>query len=504
MVANLVAGRNVLRAMEGAVRDARRRAIGVRANLDKLDDFMADIIKQRGHSLVELAQHYLPEMSQATVAKQYSEVRTQLEQLLRKKQQHERDLQRAWDENLDRRAGVENRIDRLTQKLDELADRRSELEQQLATRLKQSTEFQQSSEQALDAENELKRNELRIAEMRQEAQEKLPTYEKSKLFQYLYRRGYGTREYQGKGLTKSLDGWVAKLVKYNKNRQSYNFLRATPELMATEVDRRRDDFNRLMQQIEAMEDEISDEIGLTALLSEGGSLGEQRATELANLERLETERNSIEKNIARLEATENEYYEAGVDRLKQFLGTLNESALELRTKATPQATDDAIFREIKQLNQQLRDARQQSHDDRQLLEVWHDKISGLDQVIRRFRSSEFDSRRSSFSRRFDVDREIDRYLQGNNSVAGLWSVVRQHQQFVNTNYDDSWDGLEGIFDSDVSHVLGRVLIEVAGAAMRQSAQRGMHRRSLPRQQSRRTSGRPTYHRGGGFTSGKGF
>lgn len=486
------------------MRDARRRAAGVRANLDKLDDFMEDVVRQRGHSLVELAQHYLPEMSQGVVAKQFSEVRTHLEQLLRKKQQHEQDLQRRWDENLDRRGETETRIDKLTQQLDDLADQRDQLEQQLADRLKESSDFQRLSEQALAAENELKRNELRIAEMSEEVEAKLPAYEKSKLFKYLHRRGYGTADYKAKGIAKRLDGWVAKLVNYNKNRQSYNFLRVTPELMAAEVERRRDDFNRLMEQLEAIEDEISDEIGLTALLREGASLGDERETQLTILKNLETDRSHIEKEMSRLEAAENEYYEAGVNRLKQFLGAMEESALEIRTRATPQTTDDAIFSEIKQFNQQLRNARQQSHDDRELLEVWHDKIAGLDQVLRRFRSSEFDSRRSGFSRRLDINREVDRYLEGKNSAAGLWSVVRQHQQFFRPTYDDSWGGMEGIFDSDVSHVLGRVLIEVAGAAMRQAAERGMHRRSSPRQHSRRTSGRPTYRRGGGFTSGKGF
>ncbi|QDU56255.1 coiled-coil domain-containing protein [Aeoliella mucimassa] len=507
MVGTQITGRDILRELERAVQDARHRAEGVRADLDKLDKFMQDVIERRGESLVELAQHYLPDMSSETIAKQFREVRGHLQQLLHTKQQREKDLQTAWDDNLDRRGKLETEIDQLTHRLDELATKRDELEKVLAERLRTHSEFQTLSQQALAAETELKRNELRVAEMRDEVAAKLPAYRKSRMFQYLHRRGFGTADYRGRGLTRQLDRWVAKLVHYNKNRQGYEFLQKTPELMAAEVERRRGEFTSLMEQIEAIEDRLSDEIGLTNVLQQGTEQGKQREQCLVELRQLEDARTQIEHEIASLEQRENEYYEAGVNRLKEFLGSMEETALAIRTRATPQTTDDNIFSEIQHCNQQLRDARQQSHEDRGKLEVWHEKISGLDQVMRKFRASEFDSRRSFFSRQLDVSREVDRYLQGNNTSEGLWSTVRRYQQFVRPRYDDSsdqWNDLGGLFDSDVSHVLGNVLIEVAGEAMRQAANRSMHRRGPARQQQRRSSHRPPHRRGGGFTTGRGF
>ncbi len=494
----------MLNSLERANRSAQAQAERVRANLDRLDDFINDVVQQRGRSLVELAEHYLPEMSSGTVSRQFIEVRNQLQQLLEKKQQREAELQRSWDANLDRRSQLEIEVDGLTSQLNDLAARRDELERQLAERLKQHTEFEQLSQQALVAENELKRNELRVAEMRDEVAEKLPAYENSRLFQYLYRRGYGTPHYKARGFTKQLDRWVAKLVKYNKNRQSYKFLRMTPELMAAEVERRRGDFNQLMERIEAIEDAISDEIGLTEVLQQGSALGDQREQLLKALEQLEEDRGEIEAEIAMLGERRNDFYLAGVNRLKEFLGSMEESALAARTRATPEITDDEIFQEIRNLNQQLRDARQQTGEDRQLLELWQARMTGVNQVMRQFRLAEYDSRRSFFSPRLDIDGQIDRYLNGQVTTQALWASIRQHQQFIRPELDDPWHDMGGVFDSDVSQVLGRVLIEVAGEAMRQAAQRGMHRRGPIRQQSRRSAGRPPYRRNGGFTSGEGF
>lgn len=511
MVGSRISGIDVYQSLDRAIRDSRQRAQRVRADLDKLDDFVNDLLARRGHSLVELAQHYLPDITSRTVRGQFAEVRSELEHLMHRKQQHEQKLQTAWDNCLDRRSQFDTQLDDITEQLNAAAQRRDELDLLLAERLKADPQFQDLSQQALAAETELKRNEQRVAEMREEVAEKLPAYEKCRLFKYLHRRGFGTPEYKAKGFTRRLDRWVARVVNYNENRQSYNFLKVTPELMAAEVDRRRGEFNSLMQRIESIEDTISEEIGLAEVLRQGTELGAAREALLEQIQQVDAERTQVENELARLEANENEYYVAGVNRLKQFLGSMEESALAARTRQTPQTTDDAIFREIQDCNHQLREAKRRSHEDREQLEIWHEKISGLDQVVRRFRSSEFDSRRSFFSRRLDIAEEVDSYLQGKNTSQGLWNVIRKHQEFARQWDDDSWGsgsgswgGMGGVFDSDVSHVLGRVLVEVAGEAMRQAAQRGMHRRGPSRQQSRRKSGKPTYRRNGGFTSGRGF
>ena len=124
---------------------------------------------------------------------------------------------------------------------------REKLEQVVSERLHGSDEFKRLSEQALTAETELERNEDRVADIKAEAEKKLPSYDHSRLFKYLYDAGYGTPAYKGKGLTRRLDGWVARMIDYPSARRGYDFLRVTPELMAQEVTRRRDKFNELMQ-----------------------------------------------------------------------------------------------------------------------------------------------------------------------------------------------------------------------------------------------------------------
>ena len=69
----------------------------------------------------------------------------------------------------------------------------------------------------------------------------------SRLFKYLVDRKYGTPDYKKRGLTRRLGSLGREAGRTStKSKQSYDFLRVTPELMAAEVDRRRGEFEQLM------------------------------------------------------------------------------------------------------------------------------------------------------------------------------------------------------------------------------------------------------------------
>ena len=223
--------------------------------------------------LLELAHHYLPEISRETIASSFREIREDLRQVLASKQRRQQQLGQELEKIETDILRQQVELDQVTEALDEKVAQREKLEAVVAERLAGHDSFQQLSGRALEAEQELDRNEQRIAEIGKEVAEKRPAYENSRLFQYLHQQGYGTPGYDPKGrkwgLTKRLDRWVARMIDYGRARRSYDFLRVTPELMQAEVDRRRREFNALMEQVEAIEDTISDEVGLTEVLQRG-------------------------------------------------------------------------------------------------------------------------------------------------------------------------------------------------------------------------------------------
>ena len=504
MTRRAIPGRSVRQALKQAAQRLRTQQAQCQASLQKLDASTNEFVERRGHTLMELAEHYLPEIRRETVLSAFRGIRAELLEVLARKQQREDELHDALQHDEAEAVRLQDELEQVTDQLNEKVDQREQLEEIVAERLKANEDFQVLSKQALSAEQELERNEERIAEIKQEAEEKLPAYDDSRLFRYLYDRGYGTSEYQKEGMTRELDRWIAKLVKFERSKRSYDFLRVTPELMATEVARRRDQFNVLMEKIEAIEEAISDEVGLTEVLREGQQLGTLRDGLVSDLADLEREFTSHHQELLALEGRQNEFYELGVTRMKAFLADMQQSWLEHQSRSTPERQDDELVAEIGWLNEQLDGAKRQSSDLLREQRNWDLRSEGLHDVIKRFLRADFDSRRSIFSDDLEVERLLEDYLHGELGREELWSVLRRYQQFQRVHHDrrdwddDSWDG------EDLGGVLGRVLIEVAGEAMKHAVRRGMRRRGPYRHNYQQKHSRPQLPTPWWFTRGKGF
>lgn len=497
-----ISGRSVGQALQQASEQLRRHQSACQESLRKLDDSSNELIDRRGQTLLELAEHYLPEVNRETVLKTFRGIRDELLDVLARKQRRERQLHEALEQDEAEAVRLKNDLEQVTDQLNEKVAERRRLEEIVAERLKAHDQFQELSQQAITAEHELERNEARIAEIKQEASEKLPAYDDNRLFKYLYDLGYGTAKYDKKGMGRQLDRWVAKLVDYDRSRRGYDFLRVTPELMAAEVVRRREQFNVLMEKLEAIEDEIAAEVGLTEVMRQGQELGTQRDGLVSELSQLEQQFTSHHQELQTLEGTNNDFYEQGVGQMKAFLSEMQHSWLEHQSRSTPDRQDDELVAEIGWQNEQLDKVQRESGQLRQEQRNWDERSQGLQDVVQRFRRADFDSRRSLFDDDLDVERLVGGYLRGEIGSEKLWSMLRRFQEFQQTRYempgpgwsvDDSWDS------NDLGGVLGRVLIEVAGEAMKHAVRRGMQRRGPHRQKS----GGPGFDFRW-FTQGKGF
>lgn len=506
---NVQSGADVGRTLQRGVDRVRRQLDEHIAGIQALDQHVNELVSRRGGALLDLAKHYLPDITLETVQQTFVEVRDDLMEVVARKQKRERELH-------DQTAAAERTVEhheaelaRVTESLNAKVAEREKLEQVVGGRLHGSDEFKTLSEQALTAETELERNEARVAEMKQQAEKKLPSFDNSRLFKYLYDAGWGTPRYHGEGLTRRIDGWVARMIDFPTARRGYDFLRVTPELMAQEVTRRRDKFNELMQQVEAIEDRVSDEVGLTAVMREGQQLGAERDKLVGDAAKSQDELLKRQQEVLKLAGVQNEFYEQALARMQNFLANLPPARLAAESRRTPDVADDTIVAEVSYLSDQLAEVDQRSAALAHERQSWDQRLGGLQGVVQRFRQAEFDSRRSLFAASLDADGLTAQYLDGRITANDLWAVLQQHQQFAPEWHEQPRGGSGGggwnnpQVMGDVSQVLIHVLAEVAGAAMRNSAYRGVQRRGPERTEQRQSSGRPSFPNRG-FTNGRGF
>lgn len=467
--------------MRRAAVDLRKRAERSSGELDGRRERLQKIVAKRGDSLLQLARHYLPEFSEDAVAETFGEVRHDLELLLDERSDRLDQLDRgieSADRELD---AAEAELDELTLELDAKVAERDELEERLAERLSQDEAFIELTRSAAESEDRLERNEERIAELEREAAEKLPAYDNDRLFRYLVDRKFGTADYTRRGLIRRLDRWVAGLVNFQAAKRSYDFLRVTPLLVRQEVERRGEQFEQLMKQVEEHRDSLAKELGLEAALAEGIRLG-QRRDELADrAEALHTEQEARLAERSAIEQNRGRFYGEALQRLRDFLGRTKEAALADHARTTPSRRDDQLVARIRDASEDLDDLGEDLEEDERKAGELLARASGLEELLGLYRRQNFDSARS----RFQGDapkRELKDFTRGFLSKAQLWEAIKRRQRFLPQTRRSGSRGRSR--DRSRSYPGGHrpgkpvteSVIDAVGEALRGAMARGIYRR----------------------------
>ncbi len=454
-------GPAILQHLQHVLDGQRHNSSEFARQLQELDERVSELVQRKGETIVQLAQHYLPDMSSEHVHQVFGDVRRELDSILKRKHKRERDLARKIDRIVSRQQDASRQLESVTRELNEKVVQRERLENELTQHLQTNDTFLQLSERTIDAERRLAEHESRVIELNGEADRKLPSYQQSILFQYLWNRHYGTPEYNCGRLIRRLDDWVARLIDYRKYRPSYLFLCTTAERVAEEVKRRRAEFERDVSEMEGIENGLSAELGLDPILQTGTQLGEQRDAMVEELTSLESELEALEDELIELESDEGRFFDDAIDRLRKFLSETETSVLEQRAEQTPEKLDDEIVAEIGYLNEELDDSRESIREMREKRTDAEKLIKGLGYVLRECQNSDFDSDRCYFDPDFDVTIPIDRFLKKEIGRQTLLLEIRKRQHFHPTWVDKLFQRTASILNNETSRAVIRAVAELA-------------------------------------------
>ncbi len=471
-----IPGQRVFQVIRAAHEQARADAEQAEGAQKHLKTEVEQVVSDRGTALLELAKHDLPDIRRETIQSTFAEIQRELILIVERK---ERTL-----------AELQGRIARLLSAEQEASQSRSQADAQLTQQLAEQArlqavvlselqvhaEFPALSKQAVEAEAALRQDEKRVADVQAGASEKLPTYERSSLFQYLYRRRFLTPEYTERGWTRRMDRWVSELIGYPTAKRGYEFLKNTPVLMQNELTRRREVFHQLMTQIEKIEEEVANRVGLTPVITAAAEARQLRGRldeQLAKTRRLTV---YAQSELAAVSQEQCQFYQAALDRYRAFLDATETAVLEQRAERTASPHDDEIVSRIGFLTAQVRKLKPQLQETAQAVASSVGVSDGLEFITRRFQQSNFEEDRSHFDDQLRLDQLVERFRKGILSREALWSELKQHQKFERTETETT---VMDIVNHPMTHVLARAMVEVVGAALQQGVNRSIQRRSGP-------------------------
>jgi hypothetical protein len=253
-------------------------------------------------------------------------------------------------------------------------------------------------------------------------------YEADPLFAYLWGRGFGTAAYAGGGLTRVLDGWVARVARYEPLRRDYWLLTTLPGRVDEHAQRMRTQADADLAAVR----ELENAAGVATGVPERQQDLEKAAEALAAVdEKIEEQEAVIDALVERRAA-----FAAGDDDLSRECNALIRDTLRreqmrtLRERAnkTPSKDDDAAVDELTAIRADLPRVEEEVTRYRAMHETQRERVAKLEEIRKRFKESRYDAVSSEFVNGALIATLLTQLLAGSIGVGDGWDALKKQQR----------------------------------------------------------------------------
>lgn len=455
---------------------------------------LGELTQGRGDSLLDLARHYLPELTPSAVERTWSDARHWIHEILLRKQNHVAKLDGELATITSRRAHAESELAAVTKKLDEAALVQQSLAQAVSDALAADTDFSNLSNRAAQAEASLQRAEANLQEIEQDSQKKLPSYENSALFMYLKKRDFATTDYKHRGFTRSIDQWLSRYIGYREAKQGYDFLKSTPGHMREVIASDRQSLDIVLDDLEKRRDTVAQRMGLPDAIASAESLAAQRSTWVDQLDQIQRDTQTLQSDRSRTDDSRGPYYQEAIEKFRQTLDKVDSRTLADRAKKTAEIEDDLIVARLQGLQIEMQQVNDQVSQRQRKVAALTEHLQAIGTLINRYRAAGFDTGRATFNSSLDIASELRMARDSGGNFETVWQKIRSAHRWGATPMDQ--------VTQSATHPMTQVLINAmahaaAGAMQAQARDAGRRRASGQSRTSHRTPSAPPSLGGGG-------
>lgn len=472
-----IPGPEVLRRIGELEAQARKIEADSRQAVEEAARQVDELVAGQTDALRELAHHYLPRLSDDASKKGWTEMRATVAEILLRKEDAQRvamdRLERAKKEREATEAAYKltcDRVNQLTAHCDELA-------KQLATRIAEDSEFQSLARRAAEGQARLEQAEASLDEVEHDAKEKLPNYEKSRLFKYLHERQFGTPSYTQRGLTRRLDRWVSGLIDYPKAAAGYRFLKSTPDQMKQLIDEHRTSVHSIIAEVESRQATVASALGLPRAQAEGTQARAEQDEAALRADRARDLENQARDQLSKIQSDQCPFYEEAVDAFHSLLERTERSLIAARAAQTPELTDDQVVARLRRLDEDIVARKQALAERARTTDLAAQRAAAFGELAARFRRAQFDHPRSIFDDEFDVEGQLWAILDGTTDADRVWQHMRRYQRLGPSIAQQTTAALQ----HPMTQILVQTMAQAVGSALgnyaARATQQNRHRRT---------------------------
>lgn len=446
-------GKKVYEEIKEKMQELEAQSQAAASQIYGFEQRLNNLSTEREDCYVLLATNYLPELDAKNVQNTLREVRKNVERIFTEKQEKRKNLEGLMDENRKGNQELEREIDSNTNQIDHLSQERDKILGRVSEDLQKDKDYSQKDEKAKKAEARLQQDKRRVQEVEMESERKLPAFERNNLFNYLIRNGYGTAQYQGRELKKRLDAWVAGKVKFEANKECYNFLKSMPEFMRLEVERRQEELDEIVSEMVKMERSAEEQYGLPKIVVQAEKLISRRKILVTRDKEQDEQHASYLKERGEMDGKKDPYHIQAVQRIKQYLKGEEIADLKSRAMQTKGGEDDKLVYRIEEIDREVREIKDRVKKEKSERDAVSANLGKIMKIEKEFKERGYDRSNSSFSSGFDINNLLTGYLLGrmtSDEVSGNIASSYHREEESRSHYSSSSYSSSSGYDSDSS------------------------------------------------------
>lgn len=465
-------GTSALSSIDQTLQTIRNEVVRLDSQLNQLSNHMASNQRHRSKLIADIAKVRLAEIESGQLMSSFNAADQHAAELLSQRENALEQLNTKIESTNQQIVKAEAERDALLAKVNAHSQKIVDVEGEVQANLKLDNDYLAQFAKAQTAESVAAQAEHKMQNAQATLTEKAAPYQADELFMYLWKRGFGTTEYTGGLLSRFMDSWVAKLIKYEPARVNFWNLTEIPKRLQEHADRVAEAADEEHMALQQLELNALNSAGVDTLESELESLRSTLDEHDDKLEATEQHLNDSLDQRAGYIAGEDDYIKQCLNRLTQALDHQSLESVHQYVRATTSPTDDMLVLELQNLEDGVGDVKDDLSDVRNLHDRKLSKLKELESVRRNFKNSRFDDVRSGFGNQALIANVLNQFIQGAVSGGDVWRVIKRNQRHRQVASSPTFGsgGLGGGL-GDIADILGEELMR-QGRRNRRSSRRG--------------------------------
>ena len=398
------------------------------AELNSITEALARNQQRQSHITKSIAKIRLNELDQGGVVEALDSLDREVTRLLAKRDKSLTDIEEKILNVAQKLEQLEQQRDTLSEEAETNSEAVIQIEHEIQESLEEDADYQAQLEVAREADSiaDEAKSKARVAV--EDCTAKGVPYQQDPLFIYLWDRKYGTTEYKANLITRLLDGWVARLCNFEPARANYWTLQEIPGRLIQHAKTAKKMAERAMEELEALEVAAANQAGLRTSQEKLRLTEEAIEKKDAEIAQSENQEQELLDQRALLATGEDPSSKEALTRLTEALQGNDFYVLEQKVNATKSREDDLLLRDLRELQEEAIDWREDLRESRLLRDAQIRQIRELEDVRRKFKRRRYDDVRSGFNKEEIIASMLGQFLRGVIQGSDLWNTMKRHQR----------------------------------------------------------------------------